>query len=186
MSANTNHRRRMDSEKAAIKRAEWADMQARKDRSDANRLRREKRQRSKAAKLDRERLQRERSNLMLSPDSPLNQAAKVLIEDFGSRLPELAAAMAQIGMRFEQVPAQRYVAVTRAALAASSDPGPGVYGFGQAAAEAAGEEELARLWGAEADRLTAEAQARGTFPWPRAASSPAPCRYSTSHDDPSR
>lgn len=171
MSANINRRRRIDPEKAAIKRAEWADMQARKDRSDANRVRREKRQRAKAAKLERERQEQERSNLMTSRDSPVDEAARILIEDFGPRLPGLAAAMAKIGMQVGQTPAERYVAVTQAALAATSDPGPGVYGFGQAAAEAAGDEELARIWGDEADRLTAEAQARGTLPRPRAASS---------------
>ena len=154
----------MDPEQAAIKRAEWADMQARKDYWDAYDANREKRRQNKLAKRERERQEHEPYRLLLSADTPVTEAAGLLVTTLGSRHVAMGAAMAQIGMRFSNTPAEHLVAVTRAALANEPAPGPAVYSFGQAAAQAAGDGDLARLCAAELARLTAEAEARARQP----------------------
>jgi hypothetical protein len=154
----------MDPEQAAIKRAEWADMQARKDYWDAYDANREKRRQNKLAKRERERQEHEPYRLLLSADTPVLEAAGLLVTTLGSRHVAMGAAMAQIGMRFSNTPAEHLVAVTRAALANEPAPGPAVYSFGQTAAQAAGDEDLARLCAAELARLTAEAETQPRQP----------------------
>jgi hypothetical protein len=154
----------MDPEQAAIKRAEWADMQARKDYWDAYYAKREKHRQNKLAKRERERQEHEPYRLLLSADTPVMEAAGLLVTTLGSKHVAMGAAMAQIGMRFSNTPAEHLVAVTRAALANEPAPGPAVYSFGQAAAEAAGDEDLAHLCAAELARLTAEAETQARQP----------------------
>lgn len=148
----------MDPEQAAIKRAEWADMQARKDYWDEYHAKREKRRQNKLAKQERERQEGEPFRLLLDAGTPVEQAAQLLVGALGPRHFAMGEAMAKIGLQFYGTPADHYVAVTRAALATGPGeppPGAAVYSFGKAAAEAAGDEELARLCAEELGRLTA-------------------------------
>lgn len=163
--ATGRRRKRMDPEKAAIKRAEWADMQAHNEYWADYWAKRERRRQQQLERRERERQRAEPLRKILSPDTPAAEAAAILSKEFGHK-PPLAEALAKIGLLFG--PGATYLGgVVRAALDAKPGeppPGPGVYAFAKAVAEDAGDEEAAREYAEQVARLTAEAEARERLP----------------------
>ena len=163
--ATSRRRKRMDPEKAAIKRAEWADMQAHNEYWADYHAKRERRRQQQLERRERERQQGEPFRKIISPDTPVAEAAAILNREFGHK-PPLAEALAKIGLVFGPG-GTRVGDVARAALDAKPGeppPGPGVYAFAKAVAEHAGDEEAARQHAEQVARLTAEAEERERQP----------------------
>jgi hypothetical protein len=163
--ATSRRRKRMDPEQAAIKRAEWADMQAHNEYWADYWAKRERRRQQQLERRERERREAEPLRKILSTDTPAEEAAAILNREFGHK-PPLAEALAKIGLLFG--PGGTHLGdVARAALDAKPGeppPGPGVYGFAKAVAEDAGDEEAARRYAEQAARLTGEAEERRRRP----------------------
>jgi hypothetical protein len=158
----------MDPEQAAIKRAEWADMQARNEYWADYWAKRERRRQRQLERRERDRREAEPFRKVLSADTPIEEAAAILNRDFGHK-PPLAEALAKIGLLFE--PRATHLGdVARAALdtkPGEPPPGPGVYAFAKAVAEDAGDEEAARQYADELARLTAKVEERKRQPGDR-------------------
>jgi hypothetical protein len=158
----------MDPEKAAIKRAEWADMQAHNEYWADYWAKRERRRQQQLERRERERQEAEPFRKIISPDTPVAEAAAILNREFGHK-PPLAEALAKIGLLFGPG-GPRLGDVARAALDAEPGeppPGPGVYAFAKAVAEHAGDEEAARQRPEQVTRLAAEAGERERRPGDR-------------------
>jgi hypothetical protein len=158
----------MDPEKAAIKRAEWADMQAHNEYWADYWAKRERRRQQQLERRERERQKAEPLKKILSPDTPAAEAAAILNTEFGHK-PPLAEALAKIGLLFG--PGATYLGdVVQAALdARPGEPplGPGVYAFAKAVAENVGDEDAARQHAEQVARLTAQAEERERRPGDR-------------------
>lgn len=145
---NGSRRRRMDPEKARVKRAEWARMaqlRAKRDRQERN-------QREENRQL-------EPYQRMVDPRTPPAEAAELVWQVVADK-PALAAGMVQV-VTLWGGSAEHLTEVSRLALSgdfANAAPKPGVFAFAAQVAHAVGDKEALRRYTEEVHRHAAEAE----------------------------